>query len=59
MFDLFKKMQVKKTFPRCEIVGKRFPICHVHVNDATVEVCLPSLLVEITSYRHGMLEIGH
>ncbi|EXB81219.1 putative poly(A) polymerase [Morus notabilis] len=30
--------EVKKTFLRCEIVGKRFPICHVHVNDATVEV---------------------
>ncbi|XP_072958449.1 uncharacterized protein [Typha angustifolia] len=30
--------EVQKTFSRCEIVGKRFPICHVHVNDSTVEV---------------------
>lgn len=30
--------EVRKTFSRCEIVGKRFPICHVHVNDTIVEV---------------------
>lgn len=30
--------EVKKTFSRCEIIGKRFPICHVHVDDTTVEV---------------------
>ncbi|PON91809.1 Poly A polymerase [Trema orientale] len=30
--------EVKKTFPNCEIVGKRFPICHVHVYDTAVEV---------------------
>lgn len=30
--------QVRKAFHRCEIVGKRFPICHVHVDDAIVEV---------------------
>lgn len=29
--------QVRKAFHRCEIVGKRFPICHVHVDDAIVE----------------------
>ncbi|KAJ6414795.1 hypothetical protein OIU84_003751 [Salix udensis] len=30
--------QVRKAFHRCEIVGKRFPICHVHVDDVIVEV---------------------
>ncbi|KAJ0537528.1 putative polynucleotide adenylyltransferase [Helianthus annuus] len=30
--------QVMRAFPRCEIVGRRFPICHVHVDDAIVEV---------------------
>ncbi|KAL5552575.1 hypothetical protein UlMin_039976 [Ulmus minor] len=30
--------EVKKTFLQCEIVGKRFPICHVHVNDTILEV---------------------
>ncbi|VFQ60897.1 unnamed protein product [Cuscuta campestris] len=30
--------EVLKTFPRCEIVGRRFPICHVHVDDVIIEV---------------------
>ncbi|CAA6667834.1 unnamed protein product [Spirodela intermedia] len=30
--------EVLRAFSRCEIVGKRFPICHVHVNDSIVEV---------------------
>ncbi|XP_077212165.1 uncharacterized protein LOC143847272 [Tasmannia lanceolata] len=30
--------QVMRTFSQCEIVGKRFPICHVHVDDSIVEV---------------------
>lgn len=30
--------EVRKTFMQCEIVGKRFPICHVHVCDTIVEV---------------------
>ncbi|KAJ0988754.1 hypothetical protein J5N97_007110 [Dioscorea zingiberensis] len=30
--------EVRKTFSRCDIVGKRFPICHVHVKDSIVEV---------------------
>ncbi|XP_060669678.1 uncharacterized protein LOC107429691 isoform X2 [Ziziphus jujuba] len=30
--------EIKQTFIHCEIVGKRFPICHVHVNDTIVEV---------------------
>ncbi|PHU23463.1 hypothetical protein BC332_08570 [Capsicum chinense] len=30
--------EVRRTFSRCEIVGRRFPICHVHVDDEVVEV---------------------
>ncbi|KAG9443125.1 hypothetical protein H6P81_018979 [Aristolochia fimbriata] len=30
--------QVKKQFRRCLIVGRRFPICHVHINGSIVEV---------------------
>ncbi|CAI9113189.1 OLC1v1013754C1 [Oldenlandia corymbosa var. corymbosa] len=30
--------EVKRIFSRCEIVGKRFPICHVHIDDSIVEV---------------------
>ncbi|KAJ6703227.1 POLYNUCLEOTIDE ADENYLYLTRANSFERASE FAMILY PROTEIN [Salix viminalis] len=33
-----KDFDVRKAFHRCEIVGKRFPICHVHVDDVIVEV---------------------
>ncbi|KNA10802.1 hypothetical protein SOVF_140960 [Spinacia oleracea] len=31
-------IEVKGTFPQCEIVGKRFPICHVHISDHVIEV---------------------
>ncbi|XP_033513500.1 uncharacterized protein [Nicotiana tomentosiformis] len=30
--------EVRRTFSRCEIVGRRFPICHVHVDNEVVEV---------------------
>ncbi|KAK1259770.1 hypothetical protein QJS04_geneDACA015376 [Acorus gramineus] len=30
--------EVKRLFSHCEIVGRRFPICHVHVDDYIVEV---------------------
>ncbi|OMO93750.1 hypothetical protein COLO4_16700 [Corchorus olitorius] len=30
--------QVVSEFSRCEIVGRRFPICHVHIGDTIVEV---------------------
>ncbi|KAK2656867.1 hypothetical protein Ddye_009919 [Dipteronia dyeriana] len=30
--------EVKKEFRRCEIIGKRFPICQVHIRGSTVEV---------------------
>lgn len=41
-------LQVMRAFPRCEIVGRRFPICHVHVDDAIVEV---GLLCSYTGYE--------
>jgi len=31
-------LQVMKVFSWCKIVGKRFPICHVHMDDTIVEV---------------------
>ncbi|CAH1423110.1 unnamed protein product [Lactuca virosa] len=40
-FDVLTTAELKevmKTFSRCEIVGRRFPICHVHVGDDIVEV---------------------
>ncbi|KAI7749182.1 hypothetical protein M8C21_028237, partial [Ambrosia artemisiifolia] len=40
-FDILTSAELKevmRAFPRCEIVGRRFPICHVHVDDAIVEV---------------------
>lgn len=40
-FDIITSAELKevlRTFPRCEIVGRRFPICHVHVDDTIVEV---------------------
>ncbi|EOY22605.1 Polynucleotide adenylyltransferase family protein [Theobroma cacao] len=30
--------EVVRAFSRCEIVGRRFPICHVHIGDTIVEV---------------------
>ncbi|OVA17389.1 Poly A polymerase [Macleaya cordata] len=40
-FDIITSAELKqvlRTFSRCNIVGRRFPICHVHVNDTIVEV---------------------
>lgn len=40
-FDIITSAELKevvRTFPHCVIVGKRFPICHVHVADCIVEV---------------------
>lgn len=33
-----------RTFSRCEIIGRRFPICHVHVDECIIEVCLLTLV---------------
>ncbi|XP_030442655.1 uncharacterized protein LOC115664919 isoform X2 [Syzygium oleosum] len=30
--------QVRNTFSRCEVIGRRFPICHVHVDETVIEV---------------------
>nr|XP_043612721.1 poly(A) polymerase I isoform X2 [Erigeron canadensis] len=40
-FDILTTAELKevmRAFPHCEIVGRRFPICHVHVDDAVIEV---------------------
>ncbi|KAF9671767.1 hypothetical protein SADUNF_Sadunf12G0082800 [Salix dunnii] len=40
-FDIITSAELKqvvRAFSRCEIVGKWFPICHVHIGDAIVEV---------------------
>ncbi|KAK2974204.1 hypothetical protein RJ640_021495 [Escallonia rubra] len=40
-FDVITSAELKEvmsTFSRCEKIGKRFPICHVHVDDDIVEV---------------------
>lgn len=42
--------EVMRTFSWCEIVGKRFPICLVHIDDTVVEVSSFS----ISAQRFGM-----
>ncbi|XP_070680128.1 uncharacterized protein [Malus domestica] len=40
-FDIITSAELKevtRTFSWCEIVGKRFPICHVHICDTVIEV---------------------
>ncbi|KAI5679437.1 hypothetical protein M9H77_10387 [Catharanthus roseus] len=40
-FDIITSAELKevlRTFPQSEVIGKRFPICHVHVEDIIVEV---------------------
>ncbi|XP_059443872.1 uncharacterized protein LOC132175828 [Corylus avellana] len=40
-FDIITSAELKevmRTFSWCEIVGKWFPICHVHIDDTIVEV---------------------
>lgn len=40
-FDIITSAELKevmRVFSRCEIVGRRFPICHVHIGDTIVEV---------------------
>lgn len=34
-------------FSHCDIVGKRFPICHVHVSDCIVEVSSQLSLISL------------
>ncbi|KAF3430924.1 hypothetical protein FNV43_RR25654 [Rhamnella rubrinervis] len=44
--------EVKKTFLNCEIVGKRFPICHVHIKDTIVEVSSFSTCGSMSRKKH-------
>ncbi|KAG4931217.1 hypothetical protein JHK85_048808 [Glycine max] len=38
-FDVITSAELKeRTFSWCEIVGKRFPVCHVHMDHTIVEV---------------------
>ncbi|KAF9607124.1 hypothetical protein IFM89_032240 [Coptis chinensis] len=40
-FDILTSAELRdvvRTFSQCEIVGKRFPICHVHVSHIIIEV---------------------
>ncbi|KAJ8772392.1 hypothetical protein K2173_027569 [Erythroxylum novogranatense] len=40
-FDVITSAELKevmRTFSWCEIIGRRFPICHVHIGDDIVEV---------------------
>lgn len=40
-FDVITSAELKevlRTFPQCELVGRRFPICHVYVDETIVEV---------------------
>lgn len=45
-FDIITSAELKEvmgTFSRCEIVGRRFPICHVHIEDKIVEELYPGI----------------
>ncbi|KAF6159213.1 hypothetical protein GIB67_009486 [Kingdonia uniflora] len=41
--------EVRRIFPQCKIVGRRFPICHVDVNDTIIEVSSFSTSEQISS----------
>ncbi|KAH1251365.1 Poly(A) polymerase I [Glycine max] len=47
--------EVRKTFSLCEIVGKRFPICHVHMDGTIVEV--RTVVPAATSFREDCARI--
>ncbi|XP_022844977.1 uncharacterized protein LOC111368045 isoform X2 [Olea europaea var. sylvestris] len=50
-FDILTSAELKevmRTFSRCEIVGRRFPICHVHIDDIVVEVS--SISTRVTKF---------
>lgn len=54
-FDVLTTAELKevmKTFSRCEIVGRRFPICHVHVGDDIVEVCSFLLFIGCSIFKN-------
>ncbi|KAI5404750.1 hypothetical protein KIW84_051781 [Lathyrus oleraceus] len=56
-FDIITSAELKevmKVFSWCEIVGKRFPICHVHMDDTIIEVSSFN-----TARRKKGVEISH
>ncbi|XP_042500682.1 uncharacterized protein LOC122078662 [Macadamia integrifolia] len=56
-FDVITSAELKEVmrlFSHCQIVGKRFPICHVHVKDTIVEVSSFS-----TSERKSWRSLGN
>ncbi|KAG2243206.1 hypothetical protein Bca52824_094959 [Brassica carinata] len=58
-FDILTSAELRevvRTFSRCEIVGRRFPICHVHVGDDIVEVSSFSTSAQ-TSLRNMRSEL--
>ncbi|BFG32233.1 hypothetical protein CerSpe_185070 [Prunus speciosa] len=59
-FDIITSAELKevtRTFSWCEIVGKRFPICHVHISDTVVEVS--SFSISARKYgRHLSADFG-
>ncbi|KAI7752331.1 hypothetical protein M8C21_014818 [Ambrosia artemisiifolia] len=56
-FDVLTTAELKevmKAFSWCEIVGKRFPICHVHIGDDVVEVSSFSTSARNRPVDHGL-----
>ncbi|KAG8379491.1 hypothetical protein BUALT_Bualt07G0094000 [Buddleja alternifolia] len=54
-FDIITSAELKEvmsTFSRCEMIGRRFPICHVHVGDTIVEVS--SFSTRTTRFGRGL-----
>ncbi|KAI3971312.1 hypothetical protein MKX01_008156 [Papaver californicum] len=49
--------QVVKAFSRCDIVGRRFPIWHVHVDDTFVEVNVDLYANVVYDYIGGMEDL--
>ncbi|KAF3438521.1 hypothetical protein FNV43_RR21283 [Rhamnella rubrinervis] len=47
--------EVRRAFSWCEIVGKRFPICHVHIDDTIVEV--QTVIPPSTSFQEDCARI--
>lgn len=47
--------EIKKKFNRCEIVGRRFPICQVHVKGSIVEVSSFETVAEHTKEKKEFL----
>ncbi|KAL4330074.1 hypothetical protein AHAS_Ahas13G0363700 [Arachis hypogaea] len=58
-FDIITSADLKevlRTFPRCEIVGKKFPICHVHMGGTIVEVSSFNTATRKSNHFHHDIE---